>query len=280
MKRWGLFFATLLTCGACLGGVTGSAWAQPAPLAAATASGRFVDEHGALAVSQVTALALDNIDGQGDADVKLRVVLSDRPVPPEALMGGSFPPIWPMARAGQVSGVMLEFDPADRTKARLTILRKPADPAESLETISLSDSTGLWRALSRTPTRVSGRFVGDGGKIDLIFDATVATNAVVADLEGSAARSSEFVSTMRQCVRAYTEDDKATLARLSSRERLSRVAADDVPLAQRKAFAAALTPLFDKVQRVVVREHTAVILMPDGFSSSFVKEDDAWKCAN
>jgi hypothetical protein len=271
----------MVCAGASLVGIVDTGWAQTAPQAAAIASGQYSDEYGTLTVSQATALAVDNVDGQGDDEVKLRVVLADRSVPAEALMGGSFPPVWAMAKAGEARGVMLEFDPADRTKARLVILRKPADPAESLETVSLSDSTGLWRSLTRTPTRVTGHFVAsEGGKVDFTFDAPLATNAVVADLKGPAAQTSEFVSTLRQCVRAYVAGDDATVARLSTRESVARKAAQPVPMDQRKAFAAMVTPLFDKVQRVVVREKTAVVLMPGGFSSSFAREDGAWKCAN
>ncbi|MCW5758631.1 MAG: hypothetical protein KIS90_02525 [Phenylobacterium sp.] len=43
------------------------------------------------------------------------MALTDREVPPSALYGQSFPPIWHMARRGEVKGVLIEFDPDDRT---------------------------------------------------------------------------------------------------------------------------------------------------------------------
>lgn len=282
MTQWRHRFFALALGGSVLLAGSGLAAAEPSAStpAASSASGQYASDEGTIAVRYATALALDSIDGQVDADVKMRVALTDRAVPAEALMGGSFPPVWQMAKAGQVRGVMLEFDPVDRTKATMTVLAKPEDPAASLSTVSYSASDGLWKSLSPAAGHVSGHFVYGEDKVDLTFDAPVATNAVVSDLKGPAAQSSELVTILRQRVRAIVDGDEATVARLSTRESVERIKADPAPADQVKAFAAIVVPLLDKVSRVVVREKTAVVIMPEGFVSSFVKDGGVWKCAD
>lgn len=257
---------------------TGQAAAEaPAP----NASGHFNDDNVKLTVAYATALKVDNVADEGDADVKMRVVLADRPMPAEALMGGSFPPVWAMAKSGEVRGVMLEFDPADRTHLTAVILAKPTEEGMSLATLSLSDSIGLWKSLAVSPARISGTIVRDQySDVDLTFDAPVSTDAVVSTLTGPAAQKSEFVAILKQRTQAILAGDKEAFARLSTRESVQRASAEVVPKDQVAAFAKIVIPLYDKVKRVVIREHTAAVIMPEGFSSSFVKEDGVWKCAD
>lgn len=251
------------------------------PAGQPNASGHFSDDDVKLTVAYATALKVDNVDGEGDDDVKMRVVLADKPVPAEALMGGSFPPVWAMAKAGLVRGVMLEFDPADRTQLTAVILAKPTEEGASLATVSMSNSEGLWKSLAVSVGHVGGHLVNDQfTHADLTFDAPLATNAVVSDLKGPAAQKSEFVTMLRQRTKAIVAGDQEAFARVSTRESTERFKSDPTPKDQVAAFAKMITPLYDKVKRVVVREHTATIIMPEGFSSSFVKEDGVWKCAD
>src|SRR5688572_1295069 len=76
------------------------------------ASGRFNDDGVDLKVSHAIALAMDNVEAFPDAQKGYRVLLSDREVPISALYGLSFPPVWRMAKAGKLNGLLLRFDPA------------------------------------------------------------------------------------------------------------------------------------------------------------------------
>lgn len=279
--KHGMFAAAfLLAAGAALPATQSLAQAE-ASASPGSASGHYADDTVKIEFTNVTALAMDDAGKDGDADVKMRVVLADRPVPPQALMGGSFPPVWGMGKAGEVRGIMLEFDPADRTQMSVVVLAKPDEPDASLVTVSLNDSTGLWKSLTLASGRVTGRIVHDQfSDIDLTFDAPVATNRVVNTLTGPAAQGSEFVSILKQRTQAIVAGDLETFARLSTKESFDRARAQNVPKAELEKFAKLFAPYYDKVQRVVIREYTAEVIMPEGLHSSFVKEDGVWKCAD
>ena len=273
--------AALMTgCMIMVGATAPMAMAQQAATAAAgTASGHITEEDLTVNFSHAAALGLDN--AEGDDDAKMRLVLTEQPVAPEALMGGAFPPVWYLAKSGKVRGVMIDFDPADRTSASVVVLAEPDEPGMSLTTVSLSDSEGLWKALSVTGGRISGHMVRDGfSGIDLTFDTPISTNKVVSDLKGPAAQASELVGILKARTKAIVAGDQATIRQLSTQESFERGQEQEMEPDQIKAFAAMIVPLYDKVKRVVIREHTATVMLPEGFSASFVKEDGVWKCAD
>ena len=119
------------------------------------ASGRFNDDGADFRVMHAIALAMDNVEGFPDAEKGLRVLLSDREVPVSAICGLAFPPVWGLAKAGKLEGLLLKFDPADQTALVATILTVP-EPGYSLGTTSVSNSEGLWSRLEVSPTRVVG----------------------------------------------------------------------------------------------------------------------------
>src|SRR5690349_15904489 len=81
---------------------------------AGTASGRYKDDEFDVAFSHAVALELDNAEGLLDSPKQIRVLLTDKEMPVSALYGQAFPPIWRMAQDGQVKGLYLRIDPADR----------------------------------------------------------------------------------------------------------------------------------------------------------------------
>lgn len=74
-------------------------------------------------------------------------------------------------------------------------------------------------------------------------------------------------------VLANSPVDDETFARLGTKESFDRAKAQNVPKEQLgKSYC-------DKARRVVIREYTADVFMPDGLHSTFVREGGVWKCA-
>jgi hypothetical protein len=245
------------------------------------ASGRYDHDGVGIALSHALALAQDNAEGLLEHPAQMRILLSDRDVPIQALYGAIFPPVRAMASRGEVRGVLLEFDPTDRTKLSITPLAKPDDPTATLTTISRSDSNGVWRQLTITATSVAGDYQDDDTGLKVVFNAPLAADPVVADLKGLAARSSEQVRVLAARAEALGRGDLAAAAALTARQ-----SSDDLksmPPDQLKAMSPAMSAevrQLKAIQRVVVRQHTAVALLSADESASLVFEDGQWKVAD
>ena len=246
------------------------------------ASGRYVRDKTHIEVSHAIALMQDNAEGLLDHGPQMRVLLSDRDVPIEALDGIAFPPVRAMAQKGDLRGLLLEFDPADRKSLRITILAKPDDPTEFAPTLSLSDSNGLWRRLTADAAHVEGDFqASDGSDIAFSFSAPVSTDPVVADLKGAAALSSEQVRVLTARTQALARGDLAAALALTSRQAGADLKdAAPAELKQLSGPMAELLKALKGVTRVVVRKRSAVAIMPGGDVSSLVFEDGGWKVAD
>ena len=246
------------------------------------ASGRYMRDKVHIDVSHAIALMQDNTEGLLDHGPQMRVLLSDRDVPIEALYGIAFPPVRAMAQQGNLRGLLLEFNPADRNSLRITILAKPDDPTEFAPTLSLSDSNGLWRRLTVDSTHVEGDFQSsDGADLAFTFSAPISTDPVVADLKGAAALSSEQVRVLTARTQALARGDLA--AALALRSRQAGADLKGMPPAGLKQLSGPMAELLKAlkgVTRVVVRKKTAVAIMPGGDVSSLVFEDGGWKVAD
>jgi hypothetical protein len=253
----------------------GPAWAaEPG-----TASGRYDHDGTHIAVSHAVALFQDNAEGLLDHGQQVRVLLADREIPVEDLYGIAFPPVRAMAAKGKVRGLLLEFNPADRTNLRITVLDRPSDPNAFLPSLSLSDSSGLWRSLTSTPGRISGDFhATDGSDLTFSFSAPVISDPVVADMKGAQAQSSEQVRVLIARAKALGSGDLAAALALTSREAGSDLASmPPAELKQASAEVGGMIAAFKAIRRVVVRQHSAVALMAGGSWSSLVFEDGGWK---
>jgi hypothetical protein len=246
------------------------------------ASGRYAHENVRIEVSHAIALMQDNPEGLLDHGPQLRVLLSDRDVPIQALYGIAFPPVRAMARQGALRGLLLEFNPADRTSLQVTVLAKPDDPTEFAPNLSLSDSNGLWRRLTVDATHVEGDFQSsDNPDLVFSFSAPVTTDPVVADLKGPAALASEQVRVLTARAQALGRGDLPGALALTSRQAADQLRA--IPPAALKQASASMPELIKAlkgVKRVVVRKASAVVIMPDGNFSSLVFEEGAWKAAD
>ncbi|WP_296597184.1 hypothetical protein [Phenylobacterium sp.] len=248
---------------------------------AGTAAGRYRDDDVDVSFSHAVALELDNTEGLLDTPREMRVLLTDRELPASVLYGQSFPPVWTMAQQGEVQGLLLRFDPADRKAVVLTILAKP-EPGYSLSTVTLSNSDGVWTRLDVAQTRIVGELRPDASeKAQLKFSAPVFTNPVEADLKGPAAAASEPVRVLVARAEAMAKGDFATAAALSTEASAARM--KDLPPEFRKMAARELPKLVARLKatkRVVIRRETAVVMLGPGEYASAARVGGIWKAAD
>src|SRR5262245_29242644 len=64
----------------------------------------------------------DNTEGLLDHPKELRVLLTDREVPPETLVGIAFLPVTELARQGKAQGLLFEMDPGNPNEVVMTLL--------------------------------------------------------------------------------------------------------------------------------------------------------------
>jgi hypothetical protein len=263
---------TLLAAGAALA-------ARPAfAIDPGKASGRYNDEGVDFKVTHAIALAVDNAEGFLDYDKGLRVLLSDREVPVSAICGLAFPPVWGMAQAGKLEGLLLKIDLADRNALVATILTKP-EPGYSLGATSLSNSEGLWQRLEVSPTRVVGELKNDASsRMVFEFSAPVFTNAVEADLKGPAAAASEPVKVLIARAEALGRRDlDAAIALSTADSAVNLRAAPPEMMRDAPKFAAEMLRELKAPKRVVIRRETAAVMTGPGEWASVTKVDGVWK---
>src|SRR5687768_3933207 len=75
----------------------------------------------------------DNAEGLLTRPRELRILLSDREVPPDALHGISWLRVEDMAMEGKVQGLLLELDPAKPDTLVAVLLARPAEAGLSLQ---------------------------------------------------------------------------------------------------------------------------------------------------
>lgn len=248
---------------------------------AGTASGRYRSDDVDLGFSHAIALDIDNTEGLLDTPREMRVLLTDRELPASALYGQSFPPVWTMAQQGEVRGLLLRFDPADRNTLVITVLAKP-EPGYSLSTLTLSNSEGVWARLDASSTRIVGELKPDASeKAQLKFSAPVFTDPVEADLKGPAAAATEPVRVLVARAEAMARGDFAAAAALSTEASAARM--KDLPPEFRKMAAKELPKLVGRLKatrRVVIRRETAVVMLAPGEYASAARVGGVWKAAD
>lgn len=248
---------------------------------AGTATGRYADGETELTFSHAIALELDNAEGFRDSAREYRVLLSDRDVPIGALYGLAFPPVWSMAKKGEVRGLPLSIDPADRTSLVVTVFAPP-EPGFSFTTWTLTNSEGVWERLDASPRRIVGALrKGASERLALQFSAPVFTDAVEADLQGAAARSSEPAQVLLARADAIRRGDMAAAAALSTPAAAANF--QDAPpelLKIAPRMAAELTRRLKAADRVVIRRETAAVRLGKGEWASLARVDGVWKAAD
>jgi hypothetical protein len=250
-----------------------------------------------VALKEAYAHYHDNTERLLDRPKEIRIVLSDRRIPQESLRGIAFLPVTDLAREGLVEGLLLQFDPGDRSKMLVTLLRKPPRTGLSLMTLSLVETNPpLLKKISISKTRISGelkyadtRQTGSEGLPQLSYTVTFSAPLfhelpVTADLRGRKAQESPQIKVMRQKVEALKKGDMEGIKQVSSEKANRRNAAimEKMDSKSVQAFAkegaVELEKTVKTVTRVVVRDDSAVAICSGGKTwMIFVKEGGSWK---
>ena len=166
-----------------------------------------------------------------------------------------------------------------QAESRRALVAKP-EPGETLATLSLSNTAGLWRRLELGKDRASGEFASDpDANLAFVFDAAVQTDPVVADLSGSSAQASEPVRVLVARAEAIGRADLSGALALSGSQSNLRA----LPPEQLKTVAGqagAMIAEFKSAKRVVVRRDTATVVLQNGGVASLVRENGVWKAAD
>jgi hypothetical protein len=235
----------------------------------------------------------DNAEGVLDRSKKLRILLTDREVPADALDGIVFLPVEEMAKQGEVHGLLLELDPKDPDNMVVTLLYPPSDPGYSLITQTISKGKGIpgW---SLDSNHVSGTVEHhDDAEWDfpdiprlsymLQFNAALSHEPpVTEDLKKKKALSSPQVQVLSAKADALIRGDFVAVQEVCS-ERARRH--NEVVFAHRteevqtmaKEAGTQMKKSLKKVQRVVVRGNRAVVIFSGKEWATLVLENGEWK---
>lgn len=264
-----------------------------------TATGTLTIEQDAIALKHAYAHLHDNAEGWLDTPKEMRILLTDREVPQEALAGlNPFFTLSEMLKQNKLRGVLLRFNPAAPNSVVITVLYPPKDPSESLTNKTLSESAqGPIDGLMISDLRVSGAIKQhtEGNKklgwpaedYSARFSAPLFRELPVTDdLRGKKALQSPQVVALLAKYAAMAKGDLKKVRQYSTdrsnREAdtyLSRAGDEAIPMMRQMAVEQVRNikrgPL-----RLIVRGNKATLIVgaADGKSMmGFVKEAGAWK---
>lgn len=264
-----------------------------------TASGTVTFDKDVIQLKYAYAHLHDNAEGWLDTATEMRILVTDRQVPQEALAGlNAFTTLSEMLQQDKLRGVLLRFDPAAPNSILITNLTPPKDPNESLANKSLSygDRSPIDN-LRITGQRVSGAFKlhTDANRdmgwaledYSLTFSAPLFKEpAITSDVSGNMAlKSPQVAALLAKCAAMAADDVKK--ARQYATDRSNREAdtylaqAGEEGIAMFRQMAAELEKTVKNGPlRLVVRgtRATLIIAAPDGKSlTGFVLQDGTWK---
>lgn len=264
------------------------------PGPAGTVEGRLTLNKQPITLKAAYAHLQDNAEKIPGQSKTLRILLVDREVPEDSLVGNAFPPIWDLAMEGSVRGLLIEMNPADSQNITIVLLDKPSQPGASLTTLTKSRSgQKLFKEWRLSDDRVRGAL--DHGEeeskegslpsavFSVRFDAPVTREPLIsADLKGTAALQSPQVAALRAKIDAVGRGDLAAIRSVSSKRanrRLDRMPPEAFKQLKSmgKQIAAEQRKSLSKVQRVIVRGNRATVILTKNESATLVKEDSKWK---
>lgn len=234
----------------------------------------------------------DNAEGLLDETEILRVLVTDREIPQNALDGIAFLPVMDLARQGRVQGLLFEMDPEDPNNVVMTLLFPPSGPGRFLirQTINVSGEE-LFKDWSLAGNRVVGAIERSGGRepglsdfpaisYSIKFSAPVFNEPKIsADLKGRAALDSPQARLLFAKADALAKGDFAAAQKVST-ERANRWNQSFLAGAKADSLAkqaAEMKKSLQKIQRVVERGDRAVVILPGKQWFSFVREGGEWK---
>lgn len=263
---------------------------QPLASAAPAVEGTVTLNGQQIRISHIAAQMHDNAEGV--VEMPLRIVFSDRPVPPGALDGGMALGVQQLARAGLLRGLMLRIDPAKPNQASLTLLDKPADARTSLAfaSVSSSDQPAI-AGLKMSAKAVSGSLVrAEFGEppaalsYSLKFDTPLLPEpAVTADLQAPALKSSVEFKLAAAYADAMARGDLQAVRGAASKALRAEIdamvgaAGEGVAVERMKRGGAAAKAQLAKFKRMVERGSRAMLVVGNDEYLTLSKEDGEWK---
>lgn len=239
----------------------------------------------------------DNAEKLLDRPRELRILLCDREIKPEQLRGIVFLPIEELARQGVLQGLIIELDPSDTTRSTVVELLKPTRPGQSLRTVTRTATPkGVfddWKYDGKTVSGaitqnepIGGNVEPDSAKVtySLKFTALVLKEpAVTSDLKGAQALASPLIQLHKKKAEALIRCDFTSVKAMTTARGNGRAAEMfKMPPDQLKKIAkqagTEMKQAAAKVERIVVRGDSAVIIFPGHMWSTYVKEAGVWKC--
>lgn len=262
------------------------------------AKGTLQVEGDAVTLSHSLALRQDNTEGLLDGP-ELRLLLSDREVPPSALAGPQLTGIERLARSGGVRGILLRLEADARPDSVFgTLLYPPTELGASLTYFTLSGEGAGFQRFETGDKRILGeaahrshpeadfpgmvRFEYQAG-----FSAPVFQDLdVTADLKGRAAQDSEPARAFLVFEQALRDADlAAAFARMTeARAEELRNFLEQIGESEFRAQAVAMLPPNEvrkgQIERVVIRGKRATLIYrePGALGAgTLVEKDGAWK---
>jgi len=255
-----------------------------------TASGRYHyvgfesdpdDDEKPITVSHAIALRRDGPDQMPFDTMPIRVLLTDRDVPLSAMLRASRTEVEAMALRGEVQGVILEFDPADRSVVTLRPLQIRKDGGRPATTTSSNGNMpdGVWTRLIVSDTRVTGEVHSEGmGNVDLMFSAPVFTDPVTERADGAAAKAHPLIALAKAQAEALARGDLDAASRTMSARLAAEIRAyPPQVLDTMQPYAREQLSYIAKVKSVVIRGNWATAMLGEDGRQSFVQEDGVWK---
>ena len=250
----------------------------------------------AIQLKYFRALLHDNAEGLLDMRRELRILITDREVPTDALEGLAMLPVLQMARDGKVQGLLIKLDPDDTGVVYVTLLHKPVEPQVSLMTQTLSSSnkdlirnfkvTGGFVAGSMERNEDGNSFFADMPTMGLAIDFNIPLDdipAITSNMKGSEARKSVQAAMLVKRGDALMRKDFALLRTIVTDGSYRRSEA----LLSNPAFQEILPEMgaeikksADHISRLIVRGNRAVIAFDDNSWNEFSRENGEWKFEN
>ncbi|MCC2673009.1 MAG: hypothetical protein K0Q72_5481 [Armatimonadetes bacterium] len=260
-----------------------------------TVSGKFLINGKPVELKFAYAHLHDNAEGILSRPRELRILLTDREVPPAALRGVMLLPVEQLAMEGGVQGLLFELDPAKPNSMVEVLLTKPSEEGTSLmRTTHSVEGAKLFKQWKFEPLRVVGaidrqkEFDPDFPNLSassfvLEFNAPVFKEpAVTADLKGPAVKTSPQMKAILEAQKVMITGNVAALRNMQSVR-----AAKQFELALKlqgvdaakvmKQGAIEMKQMVTKIHRIVVRGDQAVALVGKDSWLTMVKEGGAWK---
>ena len=237
----------------------------------------------------------DNAEKLLDRPRELRILVTDREVPPESLRGLIFLPVEQLAMQGGVQGMLFELDPAKPNTCIATVLAKPETEGTTLVRTTYSvEGSKLFKQWSFDRQRVTAEIDRltefkpeqpdfTAASFSLQFSAPVLNEpAVTADVKGPAAQSSPQVKTILEAARLMASGNLGGARKLQSmraNQQLDTAIKLQGPevLKMMKQGGAETKKMAAQVQRVVVRGDRAIAIAGKGGWFTLVKEEGRWK---